>query len=214
MNLTILLTSEAEASELENYGGTRLKTTSNANLTSAAPGVLTQEVVAKNYSCHSKARQEQQLDDHAALLRDEIFNIIPVTVNMQHGTASKNRKVKSGSDYSDDEVFHLPQVPDMPIAGSSHGHKVTFRSPVVRLGSISSTPHVVPQPVSFNVSRIPKIDTSGKDTDSEAEVRIRNPHQKVKRMGEDASMVLHSLQLMAEEFRKIGKPKIQKLKGR
>ena len=50
---------------------------------------------------------------------------------MQCGTASKNRKGKSGSDYSDDEVFQLPQVQDMPIAGSSHGHKVTFRSPVV-----------------------------------------------------------------------------------
>ena len=46
---------------------------------------------------------------------------------MQSGTASKNRKVKSGSNYSDDDVFQLPQVPDTPIAGSSHGHKVTFR---------------------------------------------------------------------------------------
>ena len=30
----------------------------------------------------------------------------------------------------------------------------------------------------------------------------------------DASMASHSLQLVAEEFRKIHKPKIQKLKGR
>ena len=33
-------------------------------------------------------------------------------------------------------------------------------------------------------------------------------------MREDASIALHSLQLMAEEFRKICKPKIQKLEGR
>ena len=33
-------------------------------------------------------------------------------------------------------------------------------------------------------------------------------------MREDASIVLHSLQLTVEEFRKICKPKIQKLKGR
>ena len=39
---------------------------------------------------------------------------------MHCGTASKNRKVKSGSDFSDNEVFHLPQVPDMPIAGSAN----------------------------------------------------------------------------------------------
>ena len=132
---------------------------------------------------------------------------------MQHGTASKNRKVKIGSDYSDDEVFQLPQVPDTPIAGSSHGHKVTFRSPVVRPGSISSMPHLVPQPVSFDVSRIPNSETSGKDTDSEAEVRIRTSQQKVKRTREDAFIASHSLQLMAEEFRKICEPKIQKLKG-
>ena len=107
----------------------------------------------------------------------------------------KNRKNKSGSDYNDDEVLQLPQVPDMTIVGSGHGHKVTFRSLVVRPGSISSTPHLVPQPVSFNVSRIPDSETSSKDTDSEAEVRPRTPQQKVKRMREDASIALHSLQL-------------------
>ena len=57
-------------------------------------------------------------------------------VNMQCGTASRRKKVKSGSEVSDDEVFHLPQVPDMPLAGSSHGHNVTFRSLDVRPGSI------------------------------------------------------------------------------
>ena len=83
----------------------------------------------------------------------------------------------------------------------------------MRLGSISSTPHLVPQPVSFDVSRIPDSKTSGKDTDSEAEIRPRTPHPRVKRMRKDASIALHSLQLMAEEFRKICKPKIQKLKS-
>ena len=170
--------------------------------------------MAQNYHSHSRARQEQQLEDCAALLRDEVFSVISGTVNMQHGTAMKSRKIRSGSEFSEDEVFQLPQVPDMPIAGSSHGQKVTFRSPIVRLRSVSSTPHVVPQPVSFDVSRIPNSKTSGKDTDSEAEIRPRTPYPKVKRMREDASIELHSLQLMAEEFRKIREPKIQKLKGR
>ena len=96
--------------------------------------------MAKTYKSHSRAKQEQQLEDHAALVRDEIFNVVPGTVNTQHGTASKSRKIRSGSEFSEDEVFQLPQVPDTPIAGSSHGQKVTFRSLVVRPGSVSSMP--------------------------------------------------------------------------
>ena len=69
------------------------------------------------------------------------------------------------------------------------------------------------------MSQIPNSETSGKDTDSEAEVRPRTSHVRNKRMREDASrmdtsMASHSLQLVAEEFRKICEPKIQKLKGR
>ena len=50
--------------------------------------------------------------------------------------------------------------------------------------------------------------------DSEAEIRPRAPHPRVKRMREDASIASQSLQLTGEEFRKIHEPKIQKLKGR
>ena len=85
------------------------------------PTVLPQESVAKTYDSHYRAKQEQQLEDHAALLRDEVFRVIPGTVNMQHGTVSKSRKIKRGSDYSNEEVFQLPQVSDPPIAVSSHG---------------------------------------------------------------------------------------------
>ena len=84
----------------------------------------------------------------------------------------------------------------------------------MRLGSVSSTPHLVPQPLSFDVLQIPNSETSGKDTDCEAEVRPRTPHANIKRMREDASMASCSLQLAAEEFRKICEPKIQNLKGR
>ena len=76
----------------------------------------------------------------------------------------KNRKIRSGSELSEDNVFQLPQVPDMPIVGSSHGQKVMFRSPVVRPGLVSSTTHLVPQLVSFNVLRIPNSETSRKDS--------------------------------------------------
>ena len=64
------------------------------------------------------------------------------------------------------------------------------------------------------MSQIPDSETSGKDTDSEAEVRLGTPYIRNKMMREDASMASHSLQLVAEEFRKICKPKIQKLKSR
>ena len=165
-NLTTPLTSEVEASEAENYGGARPKVKSRAQVTTVTPDAYHQETVAKKYDSYGRARPEQQLEDRAALLRDEVFSVIPGTVNTQRGTASKNRR--NGSDYCEDEVFQLPQVPDTPIAGSSHGQKVTFRSPVVRPGSVSSTPRLVPQPVSFDVSRIPDSETSGKDTDSEA----------------------------------------------
>ena len=195
MNLTTPLTSEAEASEPENYDGPRPKTTSRVNLTSIAPNALPQEAMAQTSSCHSGLRQRQPLETHAALLRGEIFKVILGTVNSQHGTASHNRKVKSGSNFSNDEVFHLPQVLDMPIAGSGHGHKVTLKTPVVRPRSISSTPCLVPQPVSFNVSGIPNIETSEKETDNEVEARPRAPHHKLAQMRNDASIASHSLQL-------------------
>ena len=133
---------------------------------------------------------------------------------MQSGTVSKNKN-KSGSDYSDNAVFHLPQVPDIPIAGSSHGHKVTFRSLIVRPQSISSKPHLVPQPVPFNVLRIPDSKTSGKDTDSEAKVRIRTPHQKVKKNEERC---FHGITQSSARGWRIQKDplnqKYKKLKGR
>ena len=214
LNLTTPLTSKVEASEPENYGGARPKTTSRTHVTSVTLSVLPQETMAKTYRSHSRTKQEQQLEDHAVLLRDKVFSVVAGTVNMQHGTALKSRKIRSSSEFSEDKVFQLPQVPDTPITGSSHGQKVTFRSLVVRLGSVSSTPHLVPQPVSFDVSRIPDSETSGKDTDSETKIWPRTLHPRVKRMREDASIALHSIQLMAQEFRKICKPKIQNLKGR
>ena len=107
------------------------------------PNVYPQETVATKYDSHHRVKPEQQLEDHAALLRDEVFSVVPGTVNMQHGTSSKNRRASDDSGYSEDEVFQLPQVLDTPIAGE----KVTFRSPVVRPGSVSLTPRLVPQPV-------------------------------------------------------------------
>ena len=107
LNLTTPLTSKVEASEAEIYGGARSKVKSRTPVTSVTPSVFPQETVARKYDSHGRARPEWWLEDRAALLRDEVFSVIPGTVNVQHGTALKNRKVRSdsGSDYSEDEVF-------------------------------------------------------------------------------------------------------------
>ena len=92
LNLTTPLTSEVEASEAENYGGARPKVKARAQVTSVTPSVFPQETVARKYDSHSRAKPEQWLEDHAALLRDEVFSVVPRTVNMQYGTASKIEK--------------------------------------------------------------------------------------------------------------------------
>ena len=127
LNLTTPLTSEVEASEAKSCGGARPKVKSRDQVTTVTPNVYPQEIVAKKYDSHCRVKPEQLLEDCAALLRDEVFSVIPGTVNTQCGTASKNRRARDSSDYSEDEVFQLPQVPNMPIVGSSHGQKVTFR---------------------------------------------------------------------------------------
>ena len=138
------------------------------------------------------------------------------------GLCQEIEKVKSGIDLSEDELFesyHLPQVPDMPIAGSGYGHKLIFRSLVVRPGLLSSTLCLVLQSVS-NLSGIPDSETSGKDTDSETDGRPKagtrsglSPHQRIRRVRQDTSITVHSLQLVTEEFRKICYQKYKNVKA-
>ena len=66
-------TSAAEsASEAENYGGARLEMTQRVTIRS--PQV--KAIPASN------TRQDKEIGMHAALLRDEIFTIVPGTVNV------------------------------------------------------------------------------------------------------------------------------------
>ena len=81
LNLTTPLTFEVEASEPESCGGTRPKIKLRAHVTSVTPSVLPQETMAKRYDSHYRAKQEQQLEDCAVLLRDEVFSVVPGTVN-------------------------------------------------------------------------------------------------------------------------------------
>ena len=59
LNLTIPLTSEVEASEAEIYGGARPKVKSRAQVILVTPSVLPQEIVARKYDSHGRAKPEQ-----------------------------------------------------------------------------------------------------------------------------------------------------------
>ena len=63
LNLTTPLSSEVEASEPERYGGARPKTKSRTHVTSVNPSIFPEESIAKSYKSHSRAKQEQQLED-------------------------------------------------------------------------------------------------------------------------------------------------------
>ena len=191
VNITIQMTSQVETSEAENYGRARPTTNLRAKPTSYIKSTLPQKAMAQPPKSQLETRQDQALEHHVALLRYELFNVIPGTVNKQHGTASQpDQRTGVRTVIENHEVFdscHLPQIPDTPIAGSSYGQKATFRSPDVRPWSVSSTPCLVTQLVSFALSRIPDTETSGKNMDSEAKMRPNlgtrcglTPCQKVK----------------------------------
>ena len=74
-------------------------------------------------------------------------------------------------------------------------------------------PHLVPQPVSFNVSRTPNGETSGKDTYSEAKIMMRTPHQKVKKNEGRCFHCLTVFSLWLKSFERSANQKYKKLKG-
>ena len=120
-----------------------------------------------------------------------------------------------------DEMYNsqrLPQVPDTLVAGGDMP-SVTFPEPV------SSTPCVRLHPSTVDLSGISSPETSDKETEDEL---IRNYHPQVKnfeggarpktvhpvvRTKQEKSTAAHSLQIVAEEFKKIRELKISKLKG-
>ena len=195
------------ASEAENYGGTRPKHTQRVTIRS-------QQVEAVPAS---KTSKDQEIKTCAALLRDEVFNIVPGTVNVTQGGAQA-RKVDLKEA---DEVYNsqrLPQVPDTLVAGGDIP-SVTFKEPV------SSTSHVRLHPSTVDLSGVTSPGTSDKETEGEL-IRHYQPQVKqfkgrerpktvhpVVRTKQEKSTADHSLRLVAEEFRKIREPKISKLKG-
>ena len=109
-----------------------------------------------------------------------------------------------------DEIYNsqrLPQVPDTPVAGGAMP-SVTFKEPV------SSTPHVWLHPSTVHLSVVSSSETSDRETEDEL-IRHFQPQLKnfeggarpktfhpVARTKQEKSTAAHSLQLVAEEFRK------------
>ena len=93
----------------------------------------------------SKTRQDQEIKTHTALLRDDIFNIVPNTVNVtQEGAWARKVDLKES-----DEVYNsqrLPQVSDTLMAGWGVP-SVMFKE------LVSSTPHVQLHPYNSRLLR-------------------------------------------------------------
>ena len=124
------------ASEAEDYDGATPKTTQRVTIKS--PQVEAVPV--------SKTSQDQEIVMHAALLRDEVLNIVSGTGNVTRGGAQA-RKVDLKEA---DEIYNsqrLPQVPDTPVAGGDMP-SVTFKGPA------SSTPHVRLHPSTVDLSGV------------------------------------------------------------
>ena len=192
------------ASEAEIHSGARPKRTPRVTIRS--PQVETVPV--------SKISKDQEMEARATLLRDKVFNIVPGTVNVNRGGA-RARKVDMKVA---DEVYdsqRLPQVPDTPMVGGG----MTFPE------HVSSTPCVRLHPSTVDLSGVSSTETSDKETEDEL---IGNYHPRVKnfeggarpktvhpvvRTKQEKSKAAHSLQTVAEEFKKMREPKISKLKG-
>ena len=143
------------ASEAENHGGARLKCTPRVTIRS--PQVETMPV--------SKTSKDWEIETHATLLSDEVFNIVPGNINVTQGKA-RARKVDMKEA---DEMYNsqrLPQVPDTLVAGGDMP-SVTFPEP------LSSTPHVRLHPSTVDLSMVSSPETSDKETEDEL---IRNYH--------------------------------------
>ena len=94
----------------------------------------------------SKTSKDQEIETCATLLRDEVFNIVPGTVDVTQGGA-RARKVDMKEA---DEMYNsqrLAQVPDTLVAGGDMP-SVNFPEPV------SSTPHVRLHPSTVDLSGV------------------------------------------------------------
>ena len=137
------------ASEAEIHGGARPKHTPRVTIRSSQ--VETVPV--------SKTSMDQEIETCDTLLRDEVFNIAPGTVNVTQGGAQARKVDMKVAD----EMYNsqrLPQVPDTAVAGGDMP-SVAFPEPV------SSTPCVRLHPSTVDLSGVSSTTTSDKETEDE-----------------------------------------------
>ena len=140
---------------MENYGGARPKTTQRVTIRS--PQV---EAVPASHT-----RQDQEIGTCAALLRYEVFIIVPSTVNVTQGRAQA-KKVDSNEDGEAYNTQRLPQVPGTLVARGGVS-SVNFKEPVVKETVVSSTPCMRLHPAAVNLSGFSSPETSDKETEDQ-----------------------------------------------
>ena len=135
------------ALEADNYGRARPKTTQRVTIRS--PQV--KAVPASN------VRQDKEIGMLAALLKDEVFNIVPGTANVTQGMPW-TKQVDSNKENEIYNSQRLPQVLDTLVAGWGV-YSATFKKPV------SPTPWVRLHPTAVDLSGDSSPETLNKDTE-------------------------------------------------
>ena len=149
-----------------------------------------------------------------ALVREAVFDTVPGTVNVRRGAAawtpSKTSLEKGEADILEDMVDQLPQVPDTLIAG---GQKVQFMEPMQQ----ASTPMVggdIPPRIGMSYVEPGLVKTVEVPVYHLGLRPIPRPRKSLAAVKHSMTEVAeHSLEVAAQEFKKIREPKMAKLKG-
>ena len=106
----------------------------------------------------SETRLHQGNQTYAALLRDEVFNIVPSTVNVTQGVADQGKWTQKRA-MKFITAKDCPQVPDTLVAGGVPS--VTFKE------TVSSTSHVRLHPTTIDLSGVSSPETSDREMEDE-----------------------------------------------
>ena len=151
---------------------------------------------------------------HAALLKEAVFNTVAGTVNVRREAAARTPSIttleEGDTDILEDMADHLPQVPDTPTAGSQ---KVQLMESIWQ----ASTPMVggdVPPKIGMSYVEPELVKTAEAPVYHSGSRPVPRPRKSLAAVKHSMTEVAeHSLEVAAQEFKKIREPKIAKLKG-
>ena len=145
------------------------------------------------------------------MVRGAVFNTVPGTVNVRREQQSELPVYhwRRGAGILEDMVDQLPQVLDTPIAGSE---RVWFMEPVHQ----ASTPMVgsnVPPKIGMSYVELEPVKPAEAPVYHPGPRPVPRPRKSQSGVKHSMTEVAeHSLQVAAQEFKKIHEPKISKLK--